>query len=98
MSLKLRDRKTFPQGGFPYIQPETGRVFSPMFSFSYQAKEIMQHRKDNNLARATMEQSADDLDTFTCNRNAELCYDPGDRVPEPPRRVGSCGTCGGSPR
>jgi len=97
MSLRLRNRKTFPTGGYSYTQPETGRVFAPMFSFAYQSKEIMQHRKDNNLPRATIAESSEDLDTFTCNRNPDLCYDPGNRVVEAPRTVGSCATCSGSP-
>src|SRR5690242_11665472 len=93
--LRLKNRKTFPQGGFPYIQPETGRVFYPMFSFNYQTRDIYQHRKDNALAGATIEASANDLDAYTCNQHPELCYDPGNRVPEKARAVGACASCGG---
>ncbi len=94
MPLRLKNPNELPKDGF-YYRESNGRIFGGMFSFSYVANEIVAYRKGNNLPRATPAEAADDLDSFTCNRDPSLCYDtsvtPGEQV----RQTKSAGCCGG---
>lgn len=94
MSLRLLNTKTLPKDGFLYIDPNSGRKFGGMFSFKYVVNEVLAYRKGNNLPRATMEEVAEDVDSFTCNRNPSLCYDSNVRVYEQVRQTRGCGSCG----
>ena len=94
MPLRLKNPKTVPKDGFIYRE-SNGRLFGGMFSFKYVVNEIVAYRKGNNLPRATSVEASDDLDAFTCNRDASLCYDPGASTPERERQGGSCASCGG---
>ncbi len=96
MSLRIKDPKTLPNGGFPY--EEAGRRFLPMVSLAFQKSEVLTFRKDNNRPRATLQEVDEDLNNFICNRSPELCYDGNIRVEGSPyRAVRGCGSCGGKP-
>lgn len=71
--MALITLNTLPPGGFPYTQPETGQKFHGMVTFDMQKSAIAQHRKANQLPRASVQEAAFDLEEFTCNR---LGYDP----------------------
>jgi hypothetical protein len=95
MSLKLKDPKKLPNGGFLFT--ESGRTFNAMNSFTGQAKLILIFRQDNALARATLPEVSEDLENSACNRNPSICYDPGAlSTPGGGARVTTvCPSCGG---
>lgn len=94
MSLRLTNPKQVPRDGYTFIEPSTGRPFGGMYSFGYVAQEVLAYRKGNNLPRATLAEVYEDLDTFTCNRSPELCYDSSIRVAAQVRQVSGCSGCG----
>lgn len=72
--MPLKNNKSLPPGGWVYKEPANGfKVRSTMAPFSDAVKEILTNRKDNSLPRATLAESAEDLDEATCQR---LGYDP----------------------
>lgn len=66
--MPLKTRNTIVPGGFRYVQKETGFKPSPMVPFNNVVNEIFEHRKANNLPRATKPEIAEDLEVYTCNR------------------------------
>lgn len=94
MSLRLRDIKTLPKDGYIYTEPSNGRRFGGMFSFNYVVQQIVAYRLGNALPRSNKADVSDDLDSFTCSRYPELCYDSNVRVAEQVRQTRACGSCG----
>lgn len=83
--MGLINYTTFPPGGYPYTQPETGQQFHGMVPFDMQKHAISQHRKANQLARSSVEESSQDLEDFTCNRLGQdpaYCIDKKKLFPE----------------
>jgi hypothetical protein len=100
MSLKLRDPSKLPSGGFLFHEAE--RTFGEMVSFGGKVQLILVFRQDNNRARATKGEVAEDLENYTCNRFPASCYDPGNIEATAStygygRVVKGCPSCGGQP-
>jgi len=76
------------------------------YSFSVQLQLILAYRKANNCSRATMEEVAEDLHTYNCNRlgnDPKWCRQVSGSVSivtaspssvPPIKRPGGCSTCG----
>ncbi len=84
-------------GGYKYVQPETGMAFDGNTPFKAQVGLITTHRKANNLARATKEETAVDLENYTCARVPGVCVGGTSRsnVAQIVTRKGGCVSCGG---
>ncbi len=96
--LKRTDQ--VPPGSFPYEQTDGIRKkFEATSDIDAQAHLVADFRLANNLPRATVEQAATDIDTFTCQRlgnMSEFCRDTEGKPYTPPVtvRTGGCGSCG----
>jgi len=73
-------------GGYQYTQPETGRKFGGNSLFKAQCREILAHRKGNHLARATLDEVAEDLIAATCDRVPGVCGEITVPAPAPVRQ------------
>lgn len=74
----LKNTNTLPSGGWVYEQPGTGWKIREMTPFDDVVKQIVLHRRSNNLPRATMSEAAEDLDNATCQRlgnDPQFCFD-----------------------
>lgn len=75
------------------------RKFEATSDIPSQAHTVADFRKGNNLERATVQEAAIDIDTFTCQRLGnmkEYCMDTEGKAYVSPVPVPSagCGTCG----
>ena len=92
------------KGGFRYIQPETGFKFDGNNAWRAQIRQIRAHRVGNQLPRQSLEQIADDLEAYTCNRLPNMCSDREKQLSNTAvqrltqQRVGGCASCGGRKR
>ncbi len=96
--LKRTDQ--VPPGSFPYEQTQgIRRKFEATSDIDAQAHLIADFRKANGLERATVEEAAQDVDVYTCQRlgnMSEFCRDTEGKPYTPPVTVrkGGCGSCG----
>lgn len=97
--LRLRRFDFNVKGGYQYIQAETGMKFDGNTPFRPQANQIALHRKANNLARATFDEAAQDLEAATCARVPGVCYETQRKFSAPAENMAKasrgCGSCGG---
>lgn len=76
MPLRLKSYTTFPPGGFYYQQPGyPKKKFTDYDGFLDQARRISKFRTANQLPRATVVESAEDLEASVCGRAPGACYD-----------------------
>lgn len=103
--LRLKRYDMAVKGGFAYVQPETGMRFNGDQVWKSQIRQIRAHRVGNHLPRQSLEEVADDLEAYTCNRLPNFCKDRSKTDTSPKsvaalrqRRVGGCSACGGRKR
>lgn len=74
--MPLKSTNTLPPGGFLFTEKSTGFSVSKMMPFPYVVRELVAHRKLNNLPRATPDEAAYDIEEFNCLRlgnDAQYC-------------------------
>jgi len=98
--VRLRRYDVAVKGGFTYVQPDTGFLFDGNTPWRAQLRQIRAHRIGNRLARQSLEEIADDLEAYTCNRLPNLCVErsAASASQKVPQRVGGCAGCGGRKR
>lgn len=97
--LRLASINNFPPGGFYYVQPGyPQKKFTTYDGFLDQARRISRFRTANNLSRSSVEESAEDLQAFTCARlGSPWCYDtdkPWAEIMASLVPSAGCGSCG----
>lgn len=106
--LKIVKMAQFPKGGWVYVQPETGMKFGGNERYKAQCRQILSHRKGNNLSKATLPEVEQDLVDYTCARIPGICIEDSKtmsfsgrtntvtvagKTEGPPKK--KCKTCGG---
>lgn len=66
--MPLKSYTTIAPGGWRYTQPDTNWKHASMGPIQAAVKEILEHRRFNNLPRATNDEVLADLEAFTCQR------------------------------
>lgn len=77
--MPLKNTSTVPPGGWRYEQPVTGFKLNSMSGFLDACKELLNHRRSNQLPRASINECAEDIDAATCQRighDPYWCIDP----------------------
>lgn len=89
--MRIKDRNTWPQGGWVFYQPQTGWwAPDPMSnSFNYQVANIIAHRRKNPRFNLALDPDtvAFDLEQYTCSRlngNPQWCLPDASDVPNSP--------------
>jgi len=99
--IYLRSYTPFPPGEFLYEQKYPGGVMlfkGDGLSMEQQAKRVVDFRKGNQLDRATLSQTIEDISIFTCTRLGGMtkwCVDSDAPVVAfVGNSGGGCSTCG----
>lgn len=104
MAMRLINIRAFAPGGYVYVEPAFGNQPEQLFKaesydLKQQAKIVLQFRLANKRPRATLEETMEDIDIYTCQRlggHKRWCRDSNKTYVEHHPQVvpRGCGTCG----